>query len=139
MTIEYTLDKQYRSQGDGVTAGANRPPRVARLLALAYRFEELVRTGAVKDYAELARLGHITRARVTQIMNLLSLAPEIQEYLLWLPSERTGEPTERDLRRIAGELGWDRQRAMFREHKEKPPRKPPAARSASSSNQSFTE
>lgn len=50
-----------------------RVPRVARLMALAIHFEELVRSGAVADYATLARLGHVTRARMTQIMNLLSL------------------------------------------------------------------
>src|SRR5206468_1851564 len=50
---------------------AGRVPRVARLLALAHRFEGLLRQGAVKDYAELARLGHVTRARITQLMNLL--------------------------------------------------------------------
>jgi hypothetical protein len=130
MTIEYTIDK-HRIQGEVVKFTAGRPPRVARLLALAYRFEELVRTGAVKDYAELARLGHITRARVTQIMSLLNLSPEIQEYLLWLPSEDGRELTERDLRRIAGELRWDRQRAMFGEHKQKPPRKVPGGLTSS--------
>ncbi len=34
-----------------------RVPRAARLLALAHRLERLVRTGVVRDYAELARLG----------------------------------------------------------------------------------
>ncbi len=49
---------------------------------------ELIREGVVTDYAELARLGHVTRARVTQIMNLLHLAPDIQETLLFLPAGR---------------------------------------------------
>jgi hypothetical protein len=54
-------------------------------MALAIRMEKLVRSGEVTDYADLARLGHVTRARVTQIMNLLSLAPDIQEEILFLP------------------------------------------------------
>ncbi|MCC7409111.1 MAG: hypothetical protein IT442_13675, partial [Phycisphaeraceae bacterium] len=54
-----------------------RTPRVSRLMALAIRFENLVASGEVRDYAELARLGHVTRARVTQVMNLLCLAPSI--------------------------------------------------------------
>jgi hypothetical protein len=62
-----------------------RLPRVAKLMALAIRFEGLLRDGVVKDYAELARLGHVTRARMSQIMNLLHLAPDIQEALLFLP------------------------------------------------------
>ena len=81
---------------------SGRPSRIACLLALAHRFDELVRSDTVKDYAELARLGHITRARVSQIMNLLNLAPEIQEYLLWLPSGCGREVKERDLARSAG-------------------------------------
>jgi len=46
-------------------------PRVTKLMALAIRFDGLIRDGEVADYAEIARLGHVTRARVTQIMNLL--------------------------------------------------------------------
>ncbi len=69
-------------------------PRVARLMALALRFEQLIREGVVADYAELARLGHVTRARVTQIMNLLHLAPDIQEQVLLFLSavERGRDP-----------------------------------------------
>ena len=49
-----------------------RVPRVSRLLALAHRLERLVRTGVVKDYAEAARLGHVTRARISQIIDRAS-------------------------------------------------------------------
>ena len=52
-----------------VRAPRGRVSRVARLLALAHRFEKLIADGDVRDYADLARLGHVTRARVTQIMN----------------------------------------------------------------------
>jgi hypothetical protein len=45
-------------------------PRIARLMALAIRFEGLVRKGTIRDYADLARRGHVTRARMTQIMKL---------------------------------------------------------------------
>src|SRR5690349_4662075 len=101
MTIEYTIPNRLRLPEDVVTskkANPGRPPRIACLVALAHRLDGMVQSGAVKDYAELARLGRVTRARVTQIMNLLNLAPEIQEYLLWLPSACGGEVTERDLR-----------------------------------------
>jgi hypothetical protein len=60
-------------------------PRIARLMALAIRFEGLLRSGTIRDCAELARLGRVTRARVTQIMKLLNLAPDIQEQILFLP------------------------------------------------------
>lgn len=61
------------------TSPAGRVPRVSRLMALAIRLDRLIRDGVVTDQAELARLGHVTRARLTQIMNLLCLAPDIQE------------------------------------------------------------
>jgi hypothetical protein len=95
---------------------AGRVPRVSRLMALALRFEWLLAAGVVKDQAELARLGHVTRARLTQIMNLLNLAPDIQEALLFLPRvERGKDPlTERQLRPIAAEPDWQTQRRMWR-------------------------
>jgi len=54
-------------------------PKITRLMALAIRLKKLVDDGHVTDYAELAELGHVTRARMTQIMNFLHLAPDIQE------------------------------------------------------------
>jgi len=50
-------------------ATAGRVPRISRLMALALRLERLLESGEVRDQAEIARLGHVTRARVTQIMN----------------------------------------------------------------------
>ncbi len=89
-----------------------RVPRVARLMALAIRLEELIQSGEVTDQAELARVGHVTRARLTQIMNLLQLAPDIQEEILFLPVTQRGRDvvTERDLRPIVILADWKRQR-----------------------------
>ena len=61
-------------------------PRISRLMALAIHVQELVDRGEVADYAELARLAHVPRARISQIMNLTLLAPDIQEAILFLPS-----------------------------------------------------
>ena len=70
-----------------------RVPRVARLLALAHRFDRLVQTGAVADGSALARLGHVSRTRIAQILNLLNLSPAIQEQILFLPrTERGRDP-----------------------------------------------
>ena len=81
-------------------------------MALAIRFDGLVRSGKVRDYAELARVGRVTRARLTQIMNLLNLAPDIQEEILFLPRTMAGRDTitEHDLRAVAAEVEWERQR-----------------------------
>jgi len=97
------------------TPPPGRIPRVAKLMALAIRFERLIAEGVVTDQAELARLGHVTRARVTQIMNLLNLAPDLQEALLWLPPVEQGRDplTERDLRPIVAIINWRKQRRLW--------------------------
>jgi hypothetical protein len=94
---------------------SGRVPRVTRLMALALRFEHLLERGAVRDQAELAELGHVTRARVTQIMNLLYLAPDVQEAILHLPRVQVGRDpiVERDIRPIAAEPDWRRQRRLW--------------------------
>jgi hypothetical protein len=69
---------------------AGRVPRVSRLMALAIRLDELIRSGQVTGYAEVARLGHVTRARLSQIMSLLCLAPDLQEEILILPRTLKG-------------------------------------------------
>lgn len=90
-------------------------PRVSKLLALAIRMEGLVQRGEVRDFADLARLGYVTRARITQIMNLLNLAPDIQEALLFLPRTIKGYDSihERDMRPIGAVPFWQRQRKMW--------------------------
>ncbi len=90
-------------------------PRVARLMALAIRCEELVRSGEVADYADLARLGHVSRARMSQIANLLNLAPDIQEEILFLPRTTSGRDPigERDLRSICAVADWKEQRRLW--------------------------
>ena len=90
-------------------------PRVSKLMALAIRFDGLVRRGEVRDYADLARLGYVTRARITQIMNLLNLAPDIQEDILFLPNTMKGRDPilEKDMRPVAAVPHWSRQRKMW--------------------------
>jgi hypothetical protein len=88
-------------------------PRVARLLALAIRMEGLIREHRLPDYAAAARLGRVTRARMTQIMKLCNLASDIQEQILFLPSGR--KLNERNLRPISKVIDWDEQRRLFQE------------------------
>jgi hypothetical protein len=93
-----------------------RVPRISVLMALAIRFDGLLRDGTVPNLTELARLAHVTQPRMTQIMNLLHLAPDIQEALLFLPPVRGREESvsERDLRKVAAERCWIRQRSTWR-------------------------
>ncbi len=87
------------------------------MLALAHRIDGLVRAGEMKDLADAARAIGVTRARMTQVMNLLLLAPEIQEAILDLPlaTSRRDPVSERALRRIVAEPDWDEQRALWSE------------------------
>jgi len=100
-------------------ASPARVPRIARLMALALRFDELIRSGEVADYAELARLGQVSRARITQMMNLLALSPLLQEELLFLSSvERGRDPIHlRQLQPIARLRDWRQQRSAWRQLK----------------------
>jgi len=103
-------------------SAAESVPRLARLMALALRLEGLVRDGRVSDYAGPpfvwcpARLGHVSRARLSQILGLVLLAPDIQEQLLFLSTGRNGRLplSERRLRPIAAEPDWRRQRRLWR-------------------------
>jgi hypothetical protein len=84
-------------------------------MALALRFEQLIRSGAARDYAELARLGQVSRARVTQITNLLHLAPDIREAILFLPRVHRGrDPVHLDhLQALASIQDWRIQRRRW--------------------------
>ena len=97
---------------------AGRIPRVAKLMALAIRFDDLLRTGKVRDMSELARLAHVTQPRMTQIMNLLHLAPDIQTFILDLPPVAKGKDlvTERCIRQVVAEISWGRQRVIWHRH-----------------------
>jgi hypothetical protein len=95
---------------------AGRVPRVSKLMALAIRFDELLRSGKVRDMSELARLAHVSQPRMTQIMNLLHLAPDIQEEILYMPYIVEGRDivTERYIRQIVAKMDWEKQRAVWR-------------------------
>ena len=99
-----------------------RIPRVSRLMALAIHFDGLIKRGVVRDYADIARLGFVTRARVTQIMNLLLLAPDIQEERQFLPRIVRGRDpiTERHLRTLTAIVSWPEQRNLWRQLKARP-------------------
>lgn len=94
---------------------AGRLLRITRLMALALRFEELIQNGEVKDYAELARLGQVTRARITQVMNLTLLAPDLQEQLLFLQRVLKGRDPIHilQLQFICLTCDWEKQRMLW--------------------------
>jgi len=114
--VTYALDFRAGGQSDwkNETLSPLAPggvPRIARLMALAIRFDGLLRDKTIADYAGLARRGRVTRARMTQIMKLLDLAPDIQEQILFLPFPKG--LNERNLRPIVSRIDWLEQRRLF--------------------------
>jgi hypothetical protein len=92
-------------------------PHITKLMALAIRLEHLLATGQVRDQAEIARVAGITRARVTQIINLNNLAPDIQQAILDLEPTTDHVPRfrEREVRSIAILPNWEKQRVLWKQ------------------------
>jgi hypothetical protein len=102
-------------EGPKPARSTGRIARLSRILALAHHFQNLLDTGVVRTQMELAELTKLTTARITQIMNLLVLAPDIQEELLFMPPMTKGPAlvTERDLRPLLKTLVWSEQRVQW--------------------------
>jgi hypothetical protein len=123
--LEFTRARNGRRRIAKETPSPPRPtptfriPRVSRLMALAIRFDGLLSSGQVPNLSTLARLSHVTQPRMTQILALNLLAPDIQEELLHLPPTEVGKDPihEKLLRPLAAETDWQRQRRMWRELK----------------------
>jgi hypothetical protein len=90
----------------------------------AHRFEPLqvLHDGVVHDYAALGQLGPVTRARISQILALLWLAPDLQEEILYLPPTVQGRDRvqRRHLLPIAAVADWKKPRQRWRELPERP-------------------
>ena len=126
MTGELTIDRKFHvtrkhlgrikiKDGDAAKQPTGRIPRVARVMALANRCGQLIRDGVIKNQSELAHYGQVTTARMTHIMWLTNLAPDLQEEILFLPRVESGaDPIkEIDVRRIAQVLDWGEQRERW--------------------------
>jgi len=100
-----------------------RTPRISKLMALAIRFEELIISGRCADMAAIAEVTMVTQPRITQVMNLLHLAPDIQEELLFLPRVMRGRDPihEKMLRRLCALVCWREQRQLWRKIKLRAP------------------
>lgn len=111
LRVEFSVPRPHKRREDNLTP-KDPVPRIARLLVLAHKWEGMVRRGEIKDYAEIARLMGLSRARVTQICNLTLLSPEIQDQLLNREiSER--RVSEGHLRTVLGHPAWSGQRAAW--------------------------
>ncbi len=121
LQVETVLSRSKRGRRRAIEATPRveplgpRVPRITRLMALAIKFQDMMDRGEVRDYADIARLGYVSRARLTQIMNLSLLAPRIQERLLGGDLPDWPSMTERDLRSVAARVYWAEQVAVLEE------------------------
>ena len=99
----------------GPAASRGRLPRITQVLALALQFQEMIDRGEIHQHADLARLGCVSRERISQIMMLTWLAPDIQEAILRLPQIPGGRfpVSEGALRKVARLPLWVDQRARW--------------------------
>lgn len=120
--IQFRLHAPARDAGKGSRPGAppsgsGSLPRVTQVLALAIHFQDMIQRGEARDYADLARLGCLTRERISQIMELVWLAPDLQQEILEFRTiSGTRFPiSELAVRQIAGALSWKDQREAWRQ------------------------
>lgn len=122
LTVNRSFHVQTRRNGSKSLADGKAPikplgrvPRITRLLALAHHCRKLIRDGVFINQSELAHYGQISTTRMSQIMWLDNLAPDIQERILDLPRtmQRRDEILEQDVRPIAKTLDWNQQRKMW--------------------------
>ena len=107
----------FKEQAPEPTAAkpSRRPARVAQMLALAHRLQAALDHGQYKDQAELSRHLGLTEARVTQLLDLTLLAPDIQEGIVFLEALGGVEPnSEHALRAIVRLRQWCEQRHVWR-------------------------
>jgi len=118
-----TVEIQFRLHATGRPSGGPGPsdvppprngrlPRVTQVMALAIQFQDMIQRGEARDYADLARLGCLTRERMSQIMELVWLAPDIQQEILEFPPSGAARfpISEVAVRKIASPLSWNEQR-----------------------------
>ncbi len=115
--IDGELHRERRGRRQRFTASApatpaSLPARVAVTLAMAHKIRQGILAGEIKDQADAARSLALTRARLSQILDLTNLAPDLQEEILFLEATGGREPLrERSLRGAVRIMAWGRQRA----------------------------
>jgi hypothetical protein len=111
--IQFSLHEgRPRQLGAGMEGG--RLPRVTQVLALALSFQDRMASGRARNYEELAQGAGVSAQRLSQVMQLLWLAPAIQQEILYLPVGGGRHPvTESAVRGIAARWWWPEQMKLW--------------------------
>ena len=83
-------------------------------LVLAYQIHDLLSQGKAQSLHQIGRWLGSCHARMSQIINLLNLAPAIQQEILLSEDTKLHQVTEFDIRDIAMEMDWQKQTAMWK-------------------------
>jgi len=117
VVIAFIGGRAWRQHQQAVKRAPTRryPARIARQLALAHALRCRLERGEFDDFADMARQLGFTRARVTQLVDLLLLAPEVQEEILFLELPPGVQPVSaRGLREaVLGTIDWQKQRRRW--------------------------
>ncbi len=104
----------HQNQSVSPAEPTRQPAQVARMLALAHHLQRAVERGAAANQAALASELGLTRARLTQVLDLLLLAPDLQEDVLTMEALDGHQPlAERQLRHVLRSESWIEQRAQW--------------------------
>ena len=110
--FEVNLKKVYHIE-ERKEVKIQKEPSLRRSLILAYQIQELFDNGKAISLKQVATWLHMTYARISQIMKLLFLAPDIQEQILLSDKEAIRNLTEHKIRKISIEIDWDKQRIFW--------------------------
>ncbi len=96
-------------------AEIRKEPRLRHTLILAYHIQDIISGNKAKDFTQIAKWLNMTKARLSQIMNFVNLAPCIQEEILLSKNNKIQELTEYKIHAITIESDWEKQKKLWKE------------------------
>ena len=90
-------------------------PLLRQHLVLAYQIQGVIDEDPDKTLKQIAEWIGFSPARITQIMNLLFLAPDIQEEILLSEDKMLFYLSELKVEKIAQEVDWRKQKEIWKE------------------------
>ena len=89
-------------------------PHLRQSLILAYQIDQIIADGQAKDFTQAAQWLNMTKARLSQIISLLNLAPAIQEEVLLTDSPKIRKISVQQILPITAESDWNQQILLWK-------------------------